>query len=212
MVGIAPYFLPPLLTAFSRKYPLARVTIEEEITPLLLEKLRAGAVDIAVLALPVRGHEFESIPLMTEKLFAVLPRKHALARKRALSLVALRQEPFLLLRDGHCFRESAVAACERVRLKPQIIFESGQFSSILSMVNAGLKRLGINGRTRQYFALHATLDIKHAEAWNREVLTTLVAEQPDLARPIAEGALLRLRAGARCFERYRHELGLNRLH
>lgn len=81
-----------------------------------------------------------------------------------------------------------------------------------SMVNAGLKRLGINGRTRQYFALHATLDIKHAEAWNREVLTTLVAEQPDLARPIAEGALLRLRAGARCFERYRHELGLNRLH
>jgi LysR family hydrogen peroxide-inducible transcriptional activator len=55
-----------------------------------------------------------------------------------MSLAELRDEPFLLLRDGHCFRETAVAACSRVRLKPNIIFESGQFSSILSMVSAGL--------------------------------------------------------------------------
>src|SRR5271169_1179549 len=60
---IAPYFLPPLLAAFSRKYPRARVTVVEEITPLLLEKLRAGSVDVAIVALPlnVRGHEFESV-------------------------------------------------------------------------------------------------------------------------------------------------------
>ena len=58
-------------------------------------------------------------------------------------------------------------------------------------------------------ALHATLDIKHSEAWNREILTTLVAEQPGLARPIAEGALMRLQAGARCFARYRREFGLD---
>jgi LysR family hydrogen peroxide-inducible transcriptional activator len=43
-----------------------------------------------------------------------------------------------LLRDGHCFRETAVEACKRARLNPQIVFESGQFSSILSMVCAGL--------------------------------------------------------------------------
>jgi LysR family hydrogen peroxide-inducible transcriptional activator len=43
-----------------------------------------------------------------------------------------------LLRDGHCFRETAVAACKRAHLNPQIVFESGQFSSILSMVSAGL--------------------------------------------------------------------------
>jgi hypothetical protein len=75
-------------------------------------------------------------------------------------------------------------------------------------VNAGLKRLGISGASRQYFALHATLDVKHSEAWNREVLRPLVSEEPDVAIGIAEGALLRLEAGARCFERYRKVLGL----
>ncbi len=76
-------------------------------------------------------------------------------------------------------------------------------------VNAGLKRLGVGGAARSYFALHATLDRKHAAAWSREVLFSLVAEDPKVAQPIAEGALLRLNAGARCFERYRRELGLS---
>jgi len=78
-------------------------------------------------------------------------------------------------------------------------------------VNAGLKRLGVGGDARQYFALHATLDIKHSEAWNREVLHPLVADCPETAPLIAEGALMRLEAGARCFERYRARLGLGRL-
>jgi hypothetical protein len=76
-------------------------------------------------------------------------------------------------------------------------------------VNRGLKRLGFGGEVRRYFALHATLDVKHSEAWNREVLRPLVAENPDVAPAIAEGALLRLTAGARCFERYRQELRFN---
>lgn len=80
------------------------------------------------------------------------------------------------------------------------------------LVNEGLKRLGVASRTRQYFALHATLDVKHSEAWNREVLRTLVADRPGLAHAIAEGALMRLRAGARCFIRYRQELGLHTRH
>ncbi|HEY6727897.1 MAG TPA: iron-containing redox enzyme family protein [Polyangiaceae bacterium] len=78
-----------------------------------------------------------------------------------------------------------------------------------AQVNRGLKRLGLGGDVRRYFALHATLDVKHSEAWNREVLRPLVAENPELAPAIAEGALLRLSAGARCFARYRRELGLD---
>jgi hypothetical protein len=73
-------------------------------------------------------------------------------------------------------------------------------------VAAALKRLGMDGKARVYFELHATLDVRHSEAWNREVIHSLVAENPDTALPIAEGALLRLKAGARCFDRYRHEL------
>ena len=75
-------------------------------------------------------------------------------------------------------------------------------------VNAGLKRLGVPAAARRYFALHATLDVKHSEAWNREVLAPLVDEDPARAPAIAEGALMRLEAGARCFDRYRSELGL----
>jgi LysR family transcriptional regulator, hydrogen peroxide-inducible genes activator len=135
---IAPYLLPPHLTFFTRQFPQARLAVVEEITPVLLERLRASSVDIAILALPIRGNEFETFPLFTERLFAALPKGHKLARHSSLSLKDLRAEPFLLLRDGHCFRDTAIAACGRARLNPQIIFESGQFSSILSMVGTGM--------------------------------------------------------------------------
>jgi len=74
------------------------------------------------------------------------------------------------------------------------------------LVNVGLKRLGIGGAARRYYALHATLDVRHSATWNREVLEPLVSSDPQIAKRIAEGALMRLRAGQRCFERYRREL------
>jgi hypothetical protein len=70
----------------------------------------------------------------------------------------------------------------------------------------GLRRLGQPPEVRRYFDLHATLDVKHSEAWNREALRPLVAEDPARATAMAEGALIRLKAGARCFARYRAEL------
>jgi len=76
-----------------------------------------------------------------------------------------------------------------------------------ALVNAGLKRLGVGGAARRYFALHATLDVRHSAAWNREVLLPLVAQDSRNAVAIAEGALMRLSAGASCFQRYRSELG-----
>src|ERR1700730_17961070 len=135
---IAPYLLPPHLSFFTRQFPQARLAVVEEITPVLLDRLRASSVDVGILALPIRGNEFETFAFLTERLFAALPKEHKLARHSSLSLKDLRTEPFLLLRDGHCFRDTAIAACDRARLNPQIIFESGQFSSILSMVGAGM--------------------------------------------------------------------------
>ena len=71
---------------------------------------------------------------------------------------------------------------------------------------AGLRRLGFSAAERRYFDLHAVLDVKHSEAWNREALRPLVEEDPRRATALAEGALIRLNRGARCFERYRAEL------
>jgi hypothetical protein len=80
--------------------------------------------------------------------------------------------------------------------------------SRVAQVDAGLSRLGVPKAARRYFTLHATLDLKHSEAWDREVLRSLVGQEPRAAQAIAEGALMRLQAGARCFERYRKELGI----
>lgn len=135
---VAPYLLPGMLASFSRNCPDVRLTVIEEITSVLMDRLRSGRVDVAVLALPVRGHEFEAFPLLTERLLAAVSKRHALASREALSLKELRKEPFLLLSDGHCFRDNALAACDRARLAPRVVFESGQFSSLLGMVGAGM--------------------------------------------------------------------------
>jgi hypothetical protein len=76
------------------------------------------------------------------------------------------------------------------------------------LVGEGLRRLGVSGKDRHYFDLHAVLDIKHSAAWNAEAAWPLVAENPAWAAALAEGALLRLEAGAACFRRYRGVFGL----
>jgi hypothetical protein len=75
-----------------------------------------------------------------------------------------------------------------------------------AFVAQGLRRIGLSDGERRYFDLHAVLDIKHSENWNREALLPAVAEDPRRAVAIAEGALIRLRCGARCFDRYREAL------
>jgi hypothetical protein len=75
--------------------------------------------------------------------------------------------------------------------------------------SAGLKRLGVKAGNRHYFALHAVLDIKHSMAWNTEAIRPLIFQRPEVAAAIAEGALMRLECGARCFERYRVEFGIH---
>ncbi len=77
-------------------------------------------------------------------------------------------------------------------------------------VARGLKRLGVAADKLHYFALHAVLDVRHATAWNREVLHSLVAEDPRRAHAIAEGALIRLWHGRRCFIRYRSNFEADR--
>lgn len=73
-------------------------------------------------------------------------------------------------------------------------------------VHLGLKRLGLSGEAQRYFLLHSTLDKKHSASWNAEVIAPLIGTNPEIAQAIAEGALMRLNAGAACFKRYRREL------
>jgi len=79
----------------------------------------------------------------------------------------------------------------------------------VAKVGQGLKRLDHPPVVRKYFDLHAVLDVRHAEDWIANVLRPLVAADPTCARYLAEGALMRLACGARCFEAYRQHLWLS---
>ena len=76
----------------------------------------------------------------------------------------------------------------------------------VKQVAGGMRRLGMSGRIRAYFDLHAVLDVHHSLAWNREVIAPLVAAEPACAPFIAEGALMRLVCGKRCFDCYADKL------
>ncbi len=110
----------------------------EEITSVLLAGLHEGRIDIALIALPVTGDGLISTELVREPLYAVLPEKHPLSRSKSIALREIQNEAFILLKDGHCFRDTAVAACRRARLRPNVVFESGHFATILAMVSAGM--------------------------------------------------------------------------
>jgi LysR family transcriptional regulator, hydrogen peroxide-inducible genes activator len=135
---IAPYLMPRYTTAFAKKYPEANLRIVEETTPVLVESLRDLSIDLAILALPLRHKDLELFPLRTEPLFAVLPKNHPHAAAESIALKELRGESFVMLRDGHCFRDLSISACTHARVTPRIAFESGQFSSLFGMVAAGV--------------------------------------------------------------------------
>ncbi|HEV2386167.1 MAG TPA: LysR substrate-binding domain-containing protein [Candidatus Acidoferrales bacterium] len=135
---IAPYLLPPLLASFARRHPAIAVSVVEDTTPVLLDRLHDGRIDLALLALPVPGDELACEELFREPLYAVVPARHRLASKRRIDLQELGRDAFLLMKEGHCFRDNVIGACRRSKLQPRVVFESGQFSTILAMVTAGM--------------------------------------------------------------------------
>jgi LysR family hydrogen peroxide-inducible transcriptional activator len=134
---IAPYLLPPVLTGLSRDHTSIVIKVVEDVTPALLDRLHDGAIDMAVAALPVLEDWIRAVELCWEPMFVVLPARHRYARRPSIRLSELKDEPFLLLKEGHCFRESTIMACRQARIRPNVVFESGQFATILAMVSAG---------------------------------------------------------------------------
>lgn len=135
---VAPYLMPSYTAGFTKRYPEARLRIVEETTSILVEGLRDLTLDVAILALPLRHKDLELFPIRTEPLLAVLRRDHPRASAQSLALKDLRGESFVMLRDGHCFRDLTIDTCAHARVRPNIAFESDQFSSLLGMVAAGV--------------------------------------------------------------------------
>lgn len=136
---VAPYLLPPVLSGFSRQHPGITINVIEDTTPVLLDRLHAGSIDLLIAALPFDGIELVSLKLLREPFFLVVPKAHALSRRKVIRLEEIPKESrFLLLKEGHCFRDSTIEACRKSRIAPNVVFESGQFATILAMVSAGM--------------------------------------------------------------------------
>lgn len=135
---ITPYLFPRLLAGFSREHGSIAIKVVEDLTRVLLDGLDEGTLDLAIVALPVPGEKIRSIELFRESMLAVLPVDHKHAARKMVKLEELTGEPFLLLKEGHCFRASTIAACRKSHMKPNVVFESGQFATILAMVAAGM--------------------------------------------------------------------------
>ncbi|MGB9610003.1 MAG: LysR family transcriptional regulator [Bryobacteraceae bacterium] len=140
-VGVIPTLLPgafaPALDEFQQKFPEIRIHLTDRTTENLLEKLKLGELDIALLVLPIRHPEIVCSELFREPLLAALPPGHPLACNGPVPLNRLQGERLLLLREGHCLRENVLEACTRARADFESYFESDQLESLLALVEAG---------------------------------------------------------------------------
>lgn len=136
---VAPYLLPAVLSSFSQKHPGVDVHVIEDTTPILLDRLHAGSIDLAIAALPLDGLDLVARKFLRERFYLVVPASaHPMAKRKVIRLEEIPQETrFLLLKEGHCFRDSTIAACRKSRISLNVVFESGQFATILGMVSAG---------------------------------------------------------------------------
>lgn len=108
---LAPYYLPRVLPCLRRDHPALQLYLREDLTGRLAETLRGGGLDALLLALPVDEPGFECVPLFDEPFHVALPTGHPLTGRAALTDADLAGERLLLLEDGHCFRDQALAVC-----------------------------------------------------------------------------------------------------
>ncbi len=108
---IAPFLLPKALIALRRDYPDLRLFLREDQTARLIAALKSGALDAAVIALPYDLAGLDHAFVARDAILAATPCAHPLAREASIAPEALKDEELILLEDGHCLRDHALAAC-----------------------------------------------------------------------------------------------------
>ncbi len=141
---IAPYLLPALVRQVIERTPQMPLMLQENFTVKLLEMLRNGDIDCAILAEPFPDAGLAVAPLYDEPFYAAVPRTHALAQRTSVSAEQLKKETLLLLGTGHCFRDHVLEVCpEFARFSSDAdgirrSFEGSSLETIKHMVAAGM--------------------------------------------------------------------------
>jgi LysR family hydrogen peroxide-inducible transcriptional activator len=141
---IGPYLLPELVRQAIELTPQMPLLLQENFTVKLLEKLRTGEIDCAILAEPFPDTGLAMAPLYDEPFLAALPSAHPMAQQTQISARALKSETMLLLGTGHCFRDHVLEVCpEFARFSSDAegirkSFEGSSLETIKHMVAAGM--------------------------------------------------------------------------
>lgn len=135
---IAPYLLPQLVMALRKSAPQMPLDIEENMTANLDRLLKAGEIDVAVLALPYEAAGVTVEPLYDEAFQVVVPARHAFARRRVLPIDEIDAGDLLLLPVGHCLRDQVLGACTEFSRAPPPGRLGNSLETLRSMVASGL--------------------------------------------------------------------------
>ncbi len=141
---IGPYLLPDLVRQAIDHVPRMPLMLQENFTVKLLDMLRTGELDAAILAEPFPDAGLAVAPLYDEPFMVAVPKKHPLARRKRITAEELKKETMLLLGTGHCFRDHVLEVCpeyahfssdaEGIRKS----FEGSSLETIKYMVASGM--------------------------------------------------------------------------
>jgi LysR family hydrogen peroxide-inducible transcriptional activator len=137
---LAPYLLPHVVGPLKQRFPKIELLLVEEKTEALLQQLKSGRIDAAVLAFPVAEEGLEHAALFDEPFILAVPENHPLGRgrRKGLRLEDLHHEPLLLLEDGHCLRAQALEVCQLAGASEKEGFRATSLETLRQMVAAGV--------------------------------------------------------------------------
>jgi LysR family hydrogen peroxide-inducible transcriptional activator len=133
---LAPYLLPQVLPLLQKRYPALRLDVRETQTSALVDELSAGALDCLLLALPVDGAEIETLPLFDDRFLLAAPATDPL-RKRRVSIDDVDHRRLILLEEGHCLRDQALAVCAGRRRDTTAGLGATSLTTVMQMVANG---------------------------------------------------------------------------
>jgi LysR family hydrogen peroxide-inducible transcriptional activator len=135
---LGPYLVPNLLPTIRESCPRLHLFLREDLTANLLEQLRQGRLDAVFIALPIQGEDIDVMPLFREPFTVALPSGHPLTRKKVINERDLVGQTVLLLEEGHCMRDQALAICESAASSQREEFKATSLEMLRQMVAAGV--------------------------------------------------------------------------
>ncbi|MBV2179731.1 MAG: LysR family transcriptional regulator [Castellaniella sp.] len=141
---VGPYLLPHLVPEQIRRTPQMPLLLQENYTTRLMELLRQGEIDCAIVALPLPESGFAQCALYDEPFYVALPHNHPWVHEKRIASQRLKEETMLLLGAGHCFRDQVLEVCPELSRYSassegiQRTFEGSSLETIRHMVAAGI--------------------------------------------------------------------------